>query len=351
MFITALNTGASIKKSIAAFQGAMRYDLKLSFSRPASAEAVGSIVRDLTGVARVEGWGQARGSLIYPDGTDGNEFTILGPQPRTDLILPRIVNGRWLQTDDRAAIVVNHIFIYQEPQLKVGDDVTLRIGRLKTTVRIVGVIRQIGAPTAIMNAAYLATLANQKDRINTLAVVTEKRSAEVDLAVSQRIEAAFKGTGYDIQELISIYDIQKILEDHFVVLTTLLLVMAVLILIVGGLGLSTTMSLQVLERTREIGVMRAIGASNRAIFKIVRTEGLVIGALSWILAVFLAIPISKYVADLFGMIFLRTTLDFAVSPIAFVLWLVIVLVFSLLASHLPARNATRLTVSETLSYE
>jgi putative ABC transport system permease protein len=51
------------------------------------------------------------------------------------------------------------------------------------------------------------------------------------------------------------------------------------------------------------------------------------------------------------MIFLRTTLDFAISPAAFVIWLGIVLLFSMAASYFPARKATRLTVRETLAYE
>jgi len=131
----------------------------------------------------------------------------------------------------------------------------------------------------------------------------------------------------------------------------LLLFMSILIVIVGGLGLATTMSIQVIERTREIGVMRAIGASSHNLLKIISIEGLVVGIVSWILAAILAVPISKYVGDLFGMIFLRTTLDFAVSPIAFLLWLGGVILFSVLASFFPARNATRLTVRDTLVYE
>jgi len=351
MFITALNVGASIKKTIRGFQAAMRYDLKVSFTQPVTLSSVEAVVGNVPGVTRFEGWSQARASLIYEDGTDGNEFTIMAPPSGTDLVRPRVVEGRMLSSEDRGALMVNHIFMYREPHLNVGDDVILRIGTQKTKFRIVGVIRQIGPPTAFANGSYLAGLMNQKGLVKTLPIVTKERSTDAHLTVTRQLERAFTEAGIDVQETVSTYDIQKILEDHFLVLTMLLLFMSILIVIVGGLGLTTTMSIQVIERTREIGVMRAIGASSHNLLKIISIEGLVIGIVSWILAVILALPISKYVGDLFGMIFLRTTLDFAVSPVAFLLWLGVVIVFSLLASFFPARNATRLTVRETLVYE
>ena len=351
MFITALNMGASIRNTIRTFQSAMRYDLKVSLTRPMPFSSVETVVRNIPGVVKLEGWGQARASLIYEDGTDGNEFTIMAPTSGTDLLRPRVIKGRWLSSDDRNALVVNHIFMYREPHLNVGDEVVLRMGTQKTRWRIVGVIRQIGPPTGVVNDEYLAGLTNQNGLVTTLAIATKERSTDAHLAVAKQLERALTEAGIDVQDLVSIYDIQKILEDHFVVLTMLLLFMAILIVIVGGLGLMTTMSIQVIERTREIGVMRAIGASSHDLLKIITIEGLVIGILSWTLAVILALPLSKQIGDLFGMIFLQTTLDFAVSPIAFVLWLVVVIVFSLLASLFPARNATRLTVRDTLVYE
>jgi putative ABC transport system permease protein len=351
MFITALNIGASIKNTISTFQDAMRYDLKVSLTRPLSFESADAVVRNVPGIARVEGWGQARASIIYDDGTDDNEFTIIGPQPETELLHLRVIEGRWLTTDDANALVVNHIFMSQHPYLKLGDEVVLRMGTQKVKWRIVGVIRQIGPATAFANYAYLSSLINQKGSVKTLAIVTDQRSKDAHRTVAKGLDRTFDEAGIDITDMVSIYDIQKILEDHFVVLTMLLLFMSGLIVIVGGLGLMTTMSIQVMERTREIGVMRSIGATTHELLKIITIEGLIIGMVSWFIALVLALPISKYVGDIFGMIFLQTTLDFAVSPIAFVLWLGVVVLFSLAASLLPARNATRLTVRETLSYE
>ena len=131
----------------------------------------------------------------------------------------------------------------------------------------------------------------------------------------------------------------------------MLLVMAVLLAVVGGLGLMGTMSINVLERTREIGVMRAIGASNGAILRIVMVEGVMIGAVSWLLAFVLALPFSVLLSNLVGQAFVRSALNFSFSLTGALLWLGVVTALAALASCLPAWNASRVTVRDVLAYE
>ena len=76
--------------------------------------------------------------------------------------------------------------------------------------------------------------------------------------------------------------------------------MSLLMIVVGGLGLASTMRLAVLERTREIGVLRAIGARHGSILAMIQTEGLVIAVLSWALAVPLSVPMSVALGIAFG---------------------------------------------------
>jgi putative ABC transport system permease protein len=135
------------------------------------------------------------------------------------------------------------------------------------------------------------------------------------------------------------------------VLVYTLMVMAVLIALVGGLGLMGTMSMNVMERNREIGVMRAIGASDFTVQQMVIVEGMVIGVISWFLGALLAFPISLVLDYIVGIAFVTSPLDFIISPYGFMIWLAGVLILSALASYLPARSASRLTVREVLAYE
>jgi putative ABC transport system permease protein len=127
--------------------------------------------------------------------------------------------------------------------------------------------------------------------------------------------------------------------------------MSILGVAVGGLGLSTTMSINVLERNREIGIMRAVGASTHSIFRIIVGEGVLIGLLSWVFATVIAAPVSIYISYMFGTIFFKTPLNIGLSPTGIFIWLVLAILFAALSSLYPAYKASRMSVREALSYE
>ena len=99
------------------------------------------------------------------------------------------------------------------------------------------------------------------------------------------------------------------------------------------------MSLNVLERTREIGVMRAVGASNMSIFTIVIAEGVVIGVISVIFGALLAIPLSLAMCNMLGLAVLNSPLDFNYSLPAVGIWLAAALIIATGASLFPAASA------------
>jgi putative ABC transport system permease protein len=135
------------------------------------------------------------------------------------------------------------------------------------------------------------------------------------------------------------------------VLTVFLLIMAILIAMVGSIGLAGTMGMNVMDRTREIGVMRSIGASDRILSRLVIVEGVIIGMISWLIGSALAFPMSKLMADTINRAIFDAPAGFTFSLNGFIIWLLVVVLLSVLASVLPARNATRLTIREVLAYE
>ena len=127
--------------------------------------------------------------------------------------------------------------------------------------------------------------------------------------------------------------------------------MALLLGVVGGLGLAGTMTMNVVERSREIGVMRAIGARDSAVLAVFMIEGLLIGFLAWLIGVIVSLPISKILSDALGESFVQRPLAFTPAIDGILAWLVVVAVLALVASFLPAWRATRLAVREVLAYE
>jgi putative ABC transport system permease protein len=120
---------------------------------------------------------------------------------------------------------------------------------------------------------------------------------------------------------------------------------------VGGLGLTGAMGINVLERTREIGVMRAIGARDRSVAGVFIVEGIAIGVLSWLLSIAASLPLGRALINVIGPKLLGSPLTCHFSMTGVLLWLGLVVVLSTFASLLPARSAARLTVREVLAYE
>jgi len=139
-------------------------------------------------------------------------------------------------------------------------------------------------------------------------------------------------------------------SGHVYIFIFALILIAVVMAVVGVLGLMSNMSTSVIERTREFGIMRAIGAQSQTILRNVISEGLFIGLMSWVIAVPLSLPVSLGVGYLVGMLSFRSPLPLILSPLAVIIWLLVIVIGSIAASAYPARQASRLTVRETLAY-
>jgi putative ABC transport system permease protein len=128
------------------------------------------------------------------------------------------------------------------------------------------------------------------------------------------------------------------------------MVMSGLIAAVGAIGLAGTLSINVLERRREIGVMRAIGASSPTIAGLFIGEGLILGLIAWVIAIPLSIPVGQVFATVIGQV-IQFSVIYQFSWDGAVTWLIIIVVLSILGSAVPAIRATRVSVRESLAYE
>ena len=98
-------------------------------------------------------------------------------------------------------------------------------------------------------------------------------------------------------------------------------------------------------------MMRAVGASDRAIQSIVIVEGIVVGLLSWLLSVLTAAAPTKAIGDAVGSRFLKAPLPFTFVPSGPVIWLAVIVVVAALACVLPARNAAQAEVRTLIAEE
>lgn len=305
----------------------------------------------IEGIEKVENWGFAQASRVRDDDVEPASFIIFAPPTDTTFVIPTLLEGRWIEPGDTNVIVVSSQLVRDDPAFAVGNTVLLDFGDIERRMEVVGMINLVGPPFTYASYDYITRLQGAPGQSFAVFVETGSDQNPVINTVMRSLEERFKDSGVtvggtqSIQEMIG-STVEQV--DYFVYI---MLIMAVLLASVGGLGLASTMSLNVLERTREIGVMRAVGAADGQVLLVVLAEGLLIGFISWVLATALSLPVTYGFDAVVGNSFFERPLIFTILPASIMIWLFIVLVISTLASLLPAVRASRVSVRESLAYE
>ncbi|MFL5756188.1 MAG: ABC transporter permease, partial [Chloroflexota bacterium] len=329
------------------------YDVQVELTQPAPAEVLTHEALGVPGVVAAEPWRFATLQRIRPNGAEGRTNVAFGLPPGAQTVRPTVQEGRWLLPNDGNAVVATVNIRDDEPDVRVGDVLTLRIDGQDTKWTLVGVVQSpTQRPFFYMPSRALEIATNEVGRAGVLMVVgSSGTSAASQDALARDVRSRLESAGIRVAATTTSAEIRATQETLFNILTLFLSTMAVLLGVVGALGLTGTMSINVVERAREIGVLRAVGASDGGVLRIFLIEGVIIGLLSWALGAIVAVPISKLLSDAHGNVFARRPLAFAFSIEGVAAWLLIVLVLAAVASLLPAWRASRLAVREVLAYE
>ncbi|MFO7679716.1 MAG: FtsX-like permease family protein [Chloroflexota bacterium] len=328
------------------------YEVSMSFDRSYRIEVLQREAMKVDDVASADSWVENTARRIRPNGDEGPNVSVLGTLAETDLINPTMINGRWLLPDDTNAVVLNTLYLKEETDIQVGDMLTLDIEGKKREWEVVGIVKGVMTGSiAYVNRPFLARELNDVSQASGLQIIAANDSPAAQKALALRLKEHFETAGFQVGGTQTVADLRENIEYQFNIIVVFLAVMAVLIALVGGLGLMGTMSINVMERTREIGVMRAVGASDGSVMRIVLVEGIFVGIISWVLGALLAYPMGKLLSDAVGIAFMEAPLTYSFSTNGAIGWLLAVLVIAAIASLLPAWNASRLSVRETLAYE
>jgi putative ABC transport system permease protein len=330
------------------------YDMDVSLTRDYPAEQIEREALAVPGVTRVESWGFANARRQLESRVEGSSFLLVGPPAETDMLKPILRQGRWLTVDDVDAVVLNTDVLENEKDnggIELGDVVNVKInGTFRANLKVVGLVQGVlTGPIGYINRPSLAKITGAGNKFGTLVIGVDTKDAVEQANIAKAIEEHFKRVNLNVNNTSLTSATRTAINAQFSIIIYLLMAMAVLLAVVGGLGLAGTMSINVMERTREIGVMRAIGASNGSIRTIVVIEGMVIGVLSWIVGALLSLPFSLGINALLTAA-LRFEVFYAFSVLGLLSWLAIVIGIATIASVLPAWNASRLTVREVLAY-
>jgi putative ABC transport system permease protein len=332
------------------------------FEEPQRIHYLEELTLEYPGVKAVEMWGFT-GVTMRPAGQeeseDDEDAQIFGVPLPTETYGYQLRLGRWLDPSDTHAIVLN-AKLAEDVGVSVGDWITVQYTeKNQVDWQVVGLVFDpVLTNSALASREVLLYDMRFVGRAQSAWILTEQDDMQSEIAIAKGLRDYYKEHGVKVSPQLGIFGLggdsvaQTAITfiNQFNFLVILLGVMAVIIAVVGGIALSGVLTLSVLERRREIGVMRAIGASSWAIARLFIGEGLILGWLSWLISLPLSLPAGRLMVQAVGSAF-QLDMVYNYTPAGAVLWFIIITILSILASWFPARGATRISVRESLAYQ
>lgn len=260
-----------------------------------------------------------------------------------------IADGRWIQKGDKYKISIGSIVRddFFERKVNVGNTIKIK----GEPFEVVGIFEKTGDRES--DSAVYADLDQVReifgmgDRV-TLIVVRIDKGQDID-RVQKRIEELLeKRRGNEDFVVISPKQMSEQIGEAFKIVSVVFGGLAAVSLIVGGIGIANTMIMNVMERRKEIGIMKATGAGDDTIMKMFLVESGVIGLAGGIIGIFLGYLISVLINILaetyLGPGILRTSVS--VQIVVFALGFSFVV--GVLSGIFPAYRALRLDPVEAL---
>jgi putative ABC transport system permease protein len=363
MLTSGLNTSQALNDTTEHGVAIQGYDVEVVLNTPQSVERIQDVIALVPGVAFAETWPMtAVATTTTESGTDlvstypdkgHKSFTLMAPPGDSRLTQFPVSAGRWLVPGDDNGVVLNQNgkAAYLPRTVGVGDVVRLSVDGRAQDFNIVGIVTQELYPaSAFVSERTFARLTGQQDEAQLIQIVTTQHDPAKRDAVLDRVEHAMADANMSVRSAYTISHYRAAVDAHVNVLIATLIVLAAVMGAVGLLGLASTMSINVLERTRELGVMQSLGATPATIRRMVVHEGVLISAVSAVLGVLLGLPLSLLEGSLIGAMSFNLALGLSVSPVAVAAWIAIAVIGAVVATLLPALRASRITIREAIAY-
>jgi ABC-type lipoprotein release transport system permease subunit len=283
---------------------------------------------------------------------DGREALVWGVE-REPLLRYRLAEGRWFgageeQARERVAVIERNIA--QIAGVEVGDRVTLATAAGDARFRIVGIAtnQQEEGTALYVPLTTVRTLLDRPTGASTFWVRTDSPDHALVDRTTSRLEDRLAALGYETaSEITYVAERDEIAANRTI--TTTIALLGYVIVAMSMVGLANAITTNVLERTREIGILRCIGARARDIRRILTTEGVALALAGWLLGIPLGYALTRLIVWLvWEVVDVRVPLVF--PPRNLLIALVGTAALALLVLLLPVRRAARLRPGDALRY-
>lgn len=362
MFLVLMSLTASLNLTLDNEMARSRYSVRLGFVADQSAARIREIAQSLPATWQIELWRRLplemakNGQVLRQKGSLGTQMLAL--PVAGELYRPLIESGRWFRADDAGqSVLVLSADTAALNGIQAGDWLDVAIGPVRQRWQVIGTYRWLAGNSYSVEPVYapletVQQMTQQADAASFALMRAPIASLAEEADYLEGLKSRFQAAGMPLD----VYNTQSRLEqrqfarNQFKPIIATLMGLASMIAAVGGIGLTGALAIGVLQRTREIGVLRAIGAPSKAVFGLFLTEGLLHGVLAWSLSVPVAYLAAEPMAGQLGRILFGMVLDYTFAWRAVIYWLGMVLGLAWLASYWPARSAAKLTVRQGLEH-
>jgi putative ABC transport system permease protein len=351
IFNTGFNVQQSLKDLLVDVNNSMKHDVQVVLINQIPKEEALKYFSGIGNISRIETWNGGRGAMQNMIVSTDAGVGIVALPYNSDLLAFRSIKGRWLSGSADPEIVMNQeaAALYDYPA--IGSYHTLSVRGNKFKAKLVGIVEELEKPKIYIDKNQYDAFANPNHYINSLMFVARDKSYEKVLALKKDIEKALAPSNLQVLYVMMQAERVKIIYDHLKIIFVTIVFFALLVLVVSAIGMASATSINIMERTREIGVLRAIGATPKIVYSLFVAEGMIVSIISILLGLLFSWPLSIVASRFFGSLMLDVALHFSFNKIGFVITLIATLMFGWLASRIPAQKAVSISTREALAYE
>jgi len=351
IFSTGFNVRQSLWELLNNLENELQYDVQVVLNNQISKTDAIKPFQLLRNVESIHLWNS--GNSHSKELSTKKGASIISLPYNTQLIKPKFIKGDWLSQTKEIDVVLNQQAwaLYGYHEIGTSFDIYIKDSLIK--VKLVGIIEQLAKASLYIDEKKYNSLYNKNNLVNTITFVAKKNDYNSVIALKKSIEENILPSKLSVAYVMSDAEKVKVIFDHLNIILSVIIFLSFLVLSVSAIGMATATGINISERTREIGVMRSIGATPKKIYTLFIYEGMIISITSILIGLILSYPLSQLASIFFGNLMLgeKAVLAYAFSPLGFAITIVTTISFGWLASRIPALNAVKLSTRDALSYE
>ena len=292
--------------------------------------------------------------VFYSDAAVGPEvYELQGQTPGATAFHDDLVTGRWFTAEeeaDAAHVTVLGPAVAKATGADVGDVIAVETATGSRQLQVVGLDSLMVADGRVLYTPLTTALdvSGGGSPNNYFLLTSSADEAHID-EVTVGVRGVLDARGLSAHVEARYIEKRAELSQSRTILAMIMIV-GVPVIAIGMLGLVNSMTMSVIERTREIGILRSIGARARDVRRIIRSEALVLAVVGWLFAIPLGFGIGyllvRLLSDGFG-VDLPMSFPFWPVPVA----LISTLLITAIVVRIPIRRAIRLQPGVALRYE